>query len=244
MIAWSYGGGVQSAAIGVLIREGVLPVPDLAVIADTGREKQTTWDYLHNVMRPYLKPVGVTICISPPSLKRVDLYDADGLTLMPAFTAKGRLPSFCSGEWKRDAIERWLRLQGVKACTQWLGFSLDEVRRVKKPHRSWCQLAYPLIEKRIDRDLCYQLIKGAGLPVPLKSRCWQCPHQTPEEWEQIRSNREEWQKAIQLDEEIRSNDPKNEGLYLHYSRVPLAMADDSTGLVPPSRPCEGGHCFT
>lgn len=30
------GGGWQSVAIGVLIREGALPKPDLAVIADTG----------------------------------------------------------------------------------------------------------------------------------------------------------------------------------------------------------------
>jgi hypothetical protein len=37
MITWSYGGGVQSVAIGVLIREGVLPKPDLAAIVDNGR---------------------------------------------------------------------------------------------------------------------------------------------------------------------------------------------------------------
>lgn len=53
-IVWSYGGGVQSAAIGVLIREGVLPVPDLAVIADTGRERRSTWEYLRRFMQPYL----------------------------------------------------------------------------------------------------------------------------------------------------------------------------------------------
>lgn len=33
---WSFGGGVQSAAIAVMVVKGVLPRPDLIVIADTG----------------------------------------------------------------------------------------------------------------------------------------------------------------------------------------------------------------
>lgn len=54
MISWSCGGGLQSAAIGVLVGEGVLPVPDLAGIADTGRERRTTWEYHRDVMQPLL----------------------------------------------------------------------------------------------------------------------------------------------------------------------------------------------
>jgi len=93
-IVWSYGGGIQSAAIGVLIREGVLPVPDLAGIADTGRERRTTWDYLRDVMQPYLDPVGLKIEIVPHTLAHVDLYAKDGLTLLPAYTKEGRLSLF------------------------------------------------------------------------------------------------------------------------------------------------------
>jgi hypothetical protein len=35
---WSSGGGTQSTAIAVLILQGRLPKPDLAVIVDTERE--------------------------------------------------------------------------------------------------------------------------------------------------------------------------------------------------------------
>lgn len=42
---WSCGGGVQSVAIGALIVGGKLPMPDVAVIADTGRETGRTWAY-------------------------------------------------------------------------------------------------------------------------------------------------------------------------------------------------------
>src|SRR5262245_54993426 len=100
-IVWSYGGGVQSAAIAVLIRQGVLPVPDLAGIADTGREVQTTWAYLREVIQPYLLPTGVQIEIVPHTAASVDLYDRHGAVMIPAFTATGRLRTFCSGEWKR-----------------------------------------------------------------------------------------------------------------------------------------------
>lgn len=37
---WSSGGGTQSSAIAVLILKRLLPRPDRAVIADTGRETQ------------------------------------------------------------------------------------------------------------------------------------------------------------------------------------------------------------
>lgn len=249
IISFSCGGGIQSVAIGVLIRQGALPMPDLAVIADTGREKQSTWDYLHNVLQPYLDPCGLKVQIASHELARVDLYDKDGLTLMPAYTKEGRLGAFCSGEWKRDVIERWLRKQGVKDCVQWLGFSSDEQRRATyKAHRPWCRPAYPLIDMvRLSRAGCERIIQAAGLPLPKKSRCWQCPHQNAEEWAEIKASPEEWEKAVCLDKEIRANDPTGkEELFLHSSRVPLDMADLTVPEAdePLFRGCLDAGCFT
>lgn len=143
MIAWSCGGGIQSVAIGVLIGEGALPVPDLAGIVDTGRERKTTWAYLRDVLNPYLRAKrGFEVEVVPATLARKGLYGPDGLTLIPAFTAEGRLAAFCSGHWKRDVMERWLRSKGVKDCLQWIGFSLDERHRAtEKAHRPWCRPA-------------------------------------------------------------------------------------------------------
>lgn len=248
MIAWSYGGGWQSVAIGVLIRQGVLPKPDLAVIADTSRERRTTWDYMHNVMQPYLDPIGLKIEIAPHTLARVDIYDQSGLTLMPAYTAEGRKSAFCSGEWKRDVVERWLRSKGVKTCKQWIGYSLDEMRRMKKSHRDWCQVEYPLIDLRISRAGCARLIEEAGLPPPRKSRCWMCPHQTVEEWQEVQADPEEWAAAVALDKAVRASDPEERGdLFLYAGRVPLEMADfeKDKPIVPPLfRACDGAGCWT
>lgn len=248
MIVWSYGGGVQSVAIGVLVREGALPVPDLAVIADTGRERKTTWAYLRDVMQPYVDPTGLKIQIAPHSLSRVDLYDKSGLTLMPVYTQKGRLPGFCAGEWKRDTLYRWMRAQGVKRCEQWIGYSLDEMHRVKqRDHKPWVHLTYPLLDRRLSRGGCVRIIEAAGLPVPHKSRCWQCPHQTPEEWLEVQADPEEWAAAIALEKAVNENDPEQAGLFLYRGRVPLEMADFRADIppVPPLfRACEGETCWT
>lgn len=248
MIAWSYGGGFQSVAIGVLIREGRLPVPDLAGIADTGRERRTTWDYLNRFMQPYLDPIGLKIEVIPHTLSRVDLYAKDGATLMPAYTSEGRLSPFCSGEWKRDVFERWLRSKGVKTATSWIGYSMDELWRVKKDHRSWLNLEFPLIDLWINRAMIPGIVQAAGLPLPHKSRCWCCPHQTPEEWLEVQDDADEWAAAVALDHEIREKDPRQEELYLYSGRVPLEMANFAADIKrpwdKPGRPCESGSCWT
>lgn len=244
MIAWSYGGGIQSVAIGVLIREGLLPKPDLAVIADTGRERRTTWSYLRDHMQPYLDPIGLKIETASHTLATKDLYAPDGLTLMPAYTAEGRLPGYCSGEWKREVVNRWLRLQGVEDCDLWIGYSMDEIRRVsEKDRRKWCRQQFPLIDRFINRVMCVGIIRGGGLPVPFKSRCYQCPHQTEEEWQETLADPEDRPLAIAVDQQVRENDPEQAGLYLHYSRRPLALVRPGEGIQPPPAPCEGGYCW-
>lgn len=258
-VAWSYGGGWQSVAIGVLIRQGELPRPDLAGIADTSREVGTTWEYLYGTMQPYLDPIGLKIEVVPHTLSRVDLFDKSGLTLIPAYTRtedgeglygmtyrEGRKAAFCSGEWKRDTMERWLRLKGVKECDQWIGYSIDEHWRIKSDHRPWCHLKHPLIDLRISRKQCGEIIQAAGLPLPKKSRCWCCPHQTPEEWQEIKARPDEFAAAVNLEKRINESDPDHGGdLFLYSGRVPLEMADFTTDAKGASgRPCVDGHCWT
>jgi len=242
----SYGGGWQSVAMCVLVRTGELPRPDLIAIVDTGREVRSTWDYLHGVMQPYLDPIGLKIEVVPHSLARVDLYDDSGLTLMPAYTEEGRLSAFCSGEWKRDVMERWRSQRSVKTAEQWIGYSIDECHRVpKKDHRQWCQLRFPLIDLFVNRAMCRTIITEAGLPMPRKSRCYQCPHQTDEEWAEVKADPEQWAAAVAIDREIRQRDPEQAGLYLWSGRMPLELASfDRVDSGLPARPCADGHCWT
>jgi hypothetical protein len=219
-------------------------VPDRAAICDTSYEVESTWTYLREVMQPYLdRTCGLEIQIVPHDWARVDLCDKSGLTLVPAYTADGgRLSAFCSAEWKRDCMERWLRWLGVVEAVQWIGFSIDEFRRAKKDHRPWLHLEFPLIDLFVNRAICQTIIREAGLPLPHKSRCACCPHQNADEWAEVRANPADWQTALRVEAEINRLDPRQSGLYLHSDRVPLetVVIGQSTG----STPCDSSSCWT
>ena len=193
---WASGGGVQSAAIAALIVRGIYK-PDLAVIVDTEREQSTTWSYMDSVISPALASVGVTLQRVPKSqFATVDLYggkDGDSL-LVPVFATQGgdvgKLPAYCSNEWKRRVVQRWASAQGVSECDMWLGISVDEMRRMSPGTEKW-KNRYPLIEQRMTRDDCVALVERMGWPTPPRSSCWMCPNHTQEEWRDIKENKPE-----------------------------------------------------
>jgi hypothetical protein len=234
----SYGGGVQSVAMCRLVAQERLPRPDRIVMADTDREASSTWEYLTTHVQPLLAGIGMAVEVAPHDLATRDLYDTGGGPLMPLFTATGTLRTHCSNEWKARVVRRHLRGQGITAAVQWLGFSLDERHRVKADEPPWYR-RYPLLELMLTRHDCEGIITGAGLPLPHKSACWCCPYHSNAEWRLLRDHYpHDWQQAIALDEELRANDAE-QAVYLHRSRVPLAVADVD---VPDRRPEMARQC--
>lgn len=247
---WSYGGGTQSAAIAVLILQGKLPRPDIAVIADTGRELSTTWDYLAEVVGPALDAIGLPMQVVPPSpeYRRYDLISSGRTALIPAYTThsgeKGKLPTWCSNEWKQRPIRRWLRKQGVTSCDIWLGISTDEIKRMKPSGLNWYRHVYPLIELvPTNRAGCVALVENYGWPTPPKSRCWMCPNQGPDAWRQMRRDQpDEFRMAAELEAELHKSDPH---MFLHSAAIPLVdavdLSDNQPGLFDG---CDSGYCMT
>ena len=247
---WSYGGGVQSVAIAVLVIQGKLPRPDVVVIADTGRETQATWDYLDQHIRPLLAPLEVHVVSHEAA--RVDLYSSSGKLLIPAYAKtpsgrEARLPTYCSSEWKRDPISRWLRSRGYgpKAPVRiWLGISTDELGRVKPSRVKWMEHHYPLLlDVPTSRADSLLLVEKAGLPRPPRSACWMCPHHSDQEWRIIRDERpDEWAKAQAFEQQIQEREGR---FYLHRSMVPLdeVELDEAPGLWDQDG-CSTGYCFT
>jgi hypothetical protein len=233
----------------ILVARGVLERPDYIVCADTGREATSTWDYLTEVMQPFLERHDLRVNIAPHDLSTVDLYSHKGDVLMPMHTSTGQLRTYCSVEWKRRVVQRWLRSQGATSVQMWIGFSLDERRRATlKPDAQWLEYRYPLLELNLTRQDCLNIIQAEGLLEPPKSACWMCPHRRNSEWRYIRDNYpEDWQRAIALDEELRHAAPldtlNDDRLWLHRDRVPLAEADIDTPDKGENRQCGMGMCF-
>ena len=243
-LVWSYGGGTQSAAIAVLILKGELPRPDMIVMADTSREVAETWQYLDNVVRP----AGFNIEIAHHLLSTVDLQGMNGDLLIPAFTRRngrvGKMPTFCSNEWKARVIQRYLRNSGVNDCDIWLGMSTDEMERMKASGLNWYHHVYPLIEMRpTSRHQCVSIVEGYGWPTPPKSRCWMCPNMSPRAWKGLKQKYPgDFMKAQMLENELREHDPD---VYLHELGIPLNQAvEQSERQSDMFDGCDSGYCWT
>jgi hypothetical protein len=247
MITMSYGGGKQTVAIITLILEGKLPKPDLIVMADTSYEVTTTFEYLNQVVQPALKEIGLQVEIAGHDLAKHDLYKS-GKLLLPAFTRQngtvGKLPTFCSDEWKQRVIRRWLREKGVNDTDVWLGISLDEAERMKPSGLNWYRHIYPLIEiLPMHRSQCVNQILSYGWKVPHKSRCKFCPNQSPLAWKQLKDlENGDFDLALALDAEIRTKDPN---VYLHPSGLPLGKGVEQTERQSDMFDgCDSGYCLT
>lgn len=263
----SYGGGRQTVAMLVLIKRGALPRPDRIIIADTGRENPSTWEYRDEIAEPLAQSIGMTIEIAPRNLAYVDLYGHNGDLLLPVWTKTGKLTAFCSDEWKREVVNRYLHLgalgyergdiprltpETVRAAmklrareqrTHWIGFALDERKRVKGHDGR----RYPLLELGLTKRDCIQIIENAGLPLPPPSACYICPNKANEEWRYLRDNYPSaFAQACDLDDEVREQDLFNggSGVWLHHSRVSLREADlEADDRKEPTRQCGLGMCF-
>lgn len=236
----NYGGGWQTTGILVLIEREQLPRPDRIIIADTGREKRSTWEYLENVARPRMQAIGLDIERAPHSLATVDIYSHQGTLLLPVYHPTGKMTAFCSTEWKARVIDRYIRQSGGPVAserTHWIGFAYDERRRIKGEEGR----IYPLVDMMLTRADVKAVVQDAGWPNPTSSSCWMCPNMTNAQWKEIRDNRpDEFEQACVMDEETREANMLEYGIptFLHESRVPLRDAN----LEAPDRENVGRQC--
>jgi hypothetical protein len=246
-IVWSYGGGVQTIAILVLIQQGRLPMPELAIMADTVRERSSTWRYLQDHALPIMQRLGIRFEVASHELATVDLYAHNGDLLIPAFTTSGKLPTFCSDKWKKMVVRRRLRELGYgpdQPAVEWLGMSLDEIHRMKHSDVLWLETTWPLVfDVPLRRVECETVIERAGLPIPSKSACWMCPHMNDSEWAEVKAHDpDDFAQAVALDAAIREADTQG-GVYLHKSLVPLAEAEFASQEELPLFEC-ANSCWT
>jgi hypothetical protein len=242
---WSCGGGTQSAAIAALIVQGRLPKPDVSLMVDTGRERSSTWAFVHGVLVPALASAGVELrIVRTEDFDDIDPFNGQGTVLLPMFTtqdATGKLENYCSAYWKREITARYLRSIGIPEACLWIGISLDEKRRAKTLRRKRFTIRYPLLmDVPMRRFECVSLVESMGWGTPPRSSCWMCPNHSDAEWREIRDNDPaDFQAAVELERDIREQDPH---AYLHGSCVPLdrvefdAAENEAAG-------CDGIFCF-
>jgi hypothetical protein len=252
-IYWSFGAGTQSIAIALLIEEGKLPIPDRAIMADTGGEMTEVWDYKKKYIDPLLAKKGLEIEIAPHTLATVDMYGHNGDLLIPAYTKTGKLPTFCSKEWKAYVVRRYIggHENNPDGVIMWLGMSTDEVWRMKPSGVQWIEHQWPLCDMpvaskyniRMNRTECRNYILSKGYPDPPHSACVWCPHLDDTQWARMKKySSSDFERAKKVQREIYNKDTKG-GVWLHESRKNLDMIDFSLsqGKLFPDE-CETGYC--
>lgn len=258
----SNGGGTQSTCMIVLAANGVIPKPDIVIIADTEREFSPVWDYQEKYVKPLCKSAGMEYVRVPKSdFSDADLvYDGDEQSvLMPMFSSfngtnadgrpAGKQPGFCSSHWKAKVIQRYLNARyGELELTRrgvdtWIGMSMEERRRVKYPSGKW-QKRYPLFEAQVLRNQSIQIVKDFGFPEPPRSSCYMCPNRTDIEWLKMkRDNPADFHAACRVEQKIRDEFP---WLTLHESGRPLGEVIFTTRpkqLDIYDQFCDTGMCF-
>ena len=217
----SYGGGVNSTALAILLCEGLLPAfaPWEAIFADTGDERDETYAFIDKQFKPYLARFGKTlhVCRDRESvLERWERLAVVGCACCgpaPATRRSGRsrpmsasttptVPSSSSASTPTNRIAKPVREEG---------------RDIPK--------VYPLVDLGIGRKGCAEIIRRAGLCVPVKSGCWHCPFMRKcEVLDLARDRPERLLRIIDLEEASIEIPPVNEG------RVRAIGASDRAGV--------------
>ena len=253
------GWGIQSWTLAAMTALGELPMPDLAIHSDTGHEATGTYRHAEK-WTSWLEERGLRVETIKP--ENGDVFHAGWKSVqIPAFTLsnatgdEGMVKRQCTGHWKIMPIRRRLReILGKKrprpgAVEMWIGYSLDEWKRMKDSGVKYVRHEYPLVDMRMTRGQCAQWLESRGLEIPPKSACTFCPYHSAGEWQRMkRAEGRDWEEALAADAAVRERRPGHL-LYVHNSRLPLAEAVD----IPEDRGekqlelemhCDSGHCFT
>jgi hypothetical protein len=196
--AISYGAGVQSTAMLVLAAQGEIYYP-LAIFANVGdrAEHPASLSYFRDLAMPYAEANGIELLEMRATAngKERDLYDtimrdgsrSIGIPVRMSNGAPGRRS--CTVDFKVRRIASELKRRGATAdspATVALGISIDEYQRMRPSAIAWEVFDYPLVERRMTRQDCLNLIATAGLPEPAKSSCYFCPFHSSAHWQRMR----------------------------------------------------------
>jgi hypothetical protein len=241
MIIQSMGMGVQSVTMAAMSCLGDLPMPDLSVFADTGWELDETMEYAEWFTR-WAAERGLEIVTAKNGDIRADAFKPGRWANMPLYVLgdEGKPAPIlrqCSLEYKikvvhdvarrRLGLPDWRNYKG-EPITIWLGYSLDEVERMKESDAKYYRNDWPLImQKRMNRGDCERYLKAHGLPIPEKSACVGCPWRTDASWASMKRHKPaQFAEAVDFDAKIRHARPGMEKpVYLHKSLTPLSEAN-------------------
>lgn len=258
---FSYGGGVQSTAALVLAAQGKIDFP-VFLFSNVGDDSEhpDTLKYVNDVAKPYAAAQGVELVelTKTPRGQERTLYgvltrEGSRSINIPMRMNDTGAPGTrsCTSDFKIRRIAAAQKEMGAtkeNPAVVGLGISLDEFQRARTDSGiAWQVLEYPLIDMRLTRQDCINIIARAGLPVPPKSSCYFCPFHSLTEWRRLKEHQPElFAKSAALEKLI--NDRRSmlgrDPMWLTRMLVPLEQAVQGTQHeLDLDDACESGFCM-
>lgn len=263
--AVNLGAGVESTCMVLMAAHGeITPMPDVAICADTHRERAATYENLRFLQGANVLPFPINVVTGGDlgeQIERAVRREANGDGRPPFYVyskkrcGPAQVRRQCTHDFKIVPVEREIkRLLGLsrharwptEVCVeQWIGISLKEADRMKPSDRACIEIRWPLIEKKMNRRDCEAWMRGHGYPVPVKSACTFCPYRSDQEWARLRKeDPAAWEEACRMDELIRGGFRGLHGTpFIHRSLTPLRsvmLTDEDRGQANAfSNECSG-----
>ena len=176
----SYGGGVQSTALVVLSVSEGWDVDEIVHVDLLDAESPATREYVRYFREWLQREYGRDITVIERNMYR-DMLDNPAFTPVPwhGRREKFMLSRQCTRQYKVTPLTRYLYDRYPGDCIRlMLGISVDEYHRMRDSSAARIEHVYPLVDWRLTRWQCRDIIERAGLVVPSKSSCWFCPYRS------------------------------------------------------------------
>lgn len=248
------GAGVQTTAL--LIKFWRRYVGSYVIFADTGDEHKETYEYIEKYLKPFCLDHGVR-------WKTVKIKSGESLMeySMRRKITPIKARRWCTADFKIKPIQMFIRSCGAvnyNPAISDIGISMDESHRVNynQPYNpKYIKVCYPLIDAKMTRDDCKDVIKMHGWPLPRKSGCDFCPFAKKKEFVELYKTQPERFAQIRKMEEQSTAYPKRTltGRFAlrdianqsSLGRTSDSSLDEEAEGVDNSfdGQCDSGHCF-
>ena len=157
----SFGGGVNSTALLIYLEEKGEDFETIFV--NHGGDWPETYKYVE-----YLREQGyeITEIIPNEAGCRTIIEYCYHYHIIPGIQRR-----FCTDHFKLRPINRYIE----RPCIMYIGVSFEEKKRARESGKAGVKNMYPLVDEKITREACKELIKSNGLKVPPRSGCYFCP---------------------------------------------------------------------
>lgn len=233
----SFGAGVQSSTLAMMMKHGEVDPVEAGIFADTGAEPKRVYEWLNWMEKQLPFPVyrvmldkGLTDNIENGVRNGTHLDNPALFTRNPDGTVSlGRRQ--CTQAFKLKPIRRKVReLAKGRKVIQVIGISVDEKQRTKPSGVKYITNDWPLIiPLMMSRHDCKVWMFRHYYPSPPRSACVYCPFKCNAEWRLLRDDDPEgWAEAVRMDKIMRRLPFMRNETFVHRSCVPLDEVDLST----------------